>query len=312
MKDVTKLGLKIFLAGLIAFMTFSSLLFLTSINGGQGIVSRLLKCDDLVAHQGSIYSLRLVQERNGYTKLIVGDSVGAGILNSLQGINDEYCLASSNRGLTMKGYYYLLELFYETHPKMTDVYVIIRPQTMRVAINTQDSYTCLIMPLYQTGNIDLIQDCDRIEINELFGETFVSGLGAKLVNWSALSRKIYLNKLYEHKPMTTGVRECFSPMALDTILEMRQFCKDKNINLHFISAPLILEDGEYDFSRGDELAEKYHIEDIWEQMKETITYYPRECFRDAIHLSAEFLEENRDLVIEGWVEKSSELEDFVY
>lgn len=292
----------------------SLLIVLTTVDGGKGIFSQMTKSNDITVNVLVIKRLEVAAQKNTYTKLIVGDSVADGIFSSLQELNDVYYISTTNRGSTMKGYFCELQLFQASHPAMTDVYVIIRPQTLRAIMNTKDSYTSILLPLYKTDNMDLLNDKDREELDALFGKTFIDGIGAEICSKSALARKVYLNVLYSRNEMGVEAKECFSELTLRTILEMKDFCKEHDIEMHFISAPLLLEGGEYDFSIGDEMASQYQIEDIWERMKASVTYYPEECFRDKYHLSNEYLEENRGEVIEKMIEKldKNELAELSY
>lgn len=305
---------RLFIACLIGVGCLALLFVLTSIDGGVGFFSKITKSDGIAVNSVAVNRLEISMQENAYTKLIVGDSTANGIFSSMQEYNDTYYIATTNRGSTLKGYFCILQLFQEAHPSMTDVYVIIRPQTLRAIMNTKDSYTSIILPLYKTQNIDLFNDEDREELDDLFGKTFIDGVGAEICARSALARKLYLNALYSQNEMGVETRECFSPLTLRTIQEMKKFCKEHDIKMHFISAPLLLESGEYDFSLGDDLASEFQIEDIWNQMRTSVTYYSKECFSDNYHLSREYINENREEIIERMVEKldANDLDDLVY
>lgn len=229
-----------------------------------------------------------VQEKNGYTKLIIGDSVCRQMFNGLQEYNEEYCIVGSNAAITMAGQYILAELFLENHENVTDIYLIIFPSTLQSTFDTKYGYQYTVMPFVETDTLQRLDENTIRQMESVYGKLFMDYKVVWLIDRSGFNRKVYLNQLAQNvKLESEGV---ISNTSLQYIEKMKVLCESKGVTLHFLPAPFA--DTEQRHKLVDEQLRNAYEETVLQEYfpdyLEQVWFYPEEQFSDGAHFGGDY------------------------
>ena len=229
-----------------------------------------------------------VQEQNGYTKLIIGDSVCHQIFNGLQEYNEEYCIVGSNAAITMAGQYILAELFLENHENVTDIYLIILPSALQSTFDTQYGYQYTVMPFVETDTLQRLDENTIGQMESVYGEYFMERKVVWLIDRSGFNRKVYLNQLAQNVKLES--EGYVSNVSVQYIEKMKTLCESKGVALHFLPGPLM--DTEQRHELVDEQIRKAYegtvLQEYFPDFLDQVWFYPEEQFRDGIHFGGEY------------------------
>lgn len=228
-----------------------------------------------------------VQENNGYTKLIIGDSLCAQIYNPFQDINDEFCISGTNRAITLAGQYILAKEFIENHEKVTDIYIVCIIDSLRAEPDENFGYQYVVMPFTETDTIYALDKNTREKMESLYGSFFCRKWVVERIDKSPLNRKLYLTFLSEKSKV------CESPFESDTMIsetayqyleKMHQLCKENGVDLHLVPAP----HADTEVQRTNVEYMKNEIldngkEDLFGDYFDNIEYYQTDLLRDGVH-----------------------------
>lgn len=241
--------------------------------------------------------MELVREQNNYTKLILGDSVSNQIFDSLQANNTEYCIATSNRAITMAGQYILAEQFVENNPDATDIYLIIILDTLETKIDTTYGYQYVVIPFTETDALELLDPETLSYMRELYGSFFMNPQVIKGIGSSGLNRKLYLNLIdsdflseREERVINENMKyESLSTTAWTYLQKIKVMCEEKDVTLHVIPGPLA--DTTTRKSQMARLEQEFTdsgLVELFPDYFNQILFYPESDFRDGIHFKEEF------------------------
>lgn len=236
-----------------------------------------------------------VQTPNGYTKLIVGDSVCGQVYNRFQKYNDDYCICGTNQALTMAGQYLLINSFLENNENVTDVYLIIISDSLKSDFNVQLSYQYMVIPFTQKGELRNLEEETQIEIEKKFGSFFCKPEIVNLIDKSPLNRKIYLNFL-NFKSKIWSVEEDYEGIISDTayvyLEKIIKLCEQKDVEFHLIPGPHAdrKEQHEQVKQMKQEITGTIYANIIGEYLSE-IEYYSVDLFRDSVHFDEDKVNE---------------------
>lgn len=226
-----------------------------------------------------------VQEEDNSSILIVGDSVCAQTFSGLQEYNDEICIAGTNAAITVAGQYILIEEYISNHPDATDIYLVLLPESMCRTFDTEWGYQYAVMPFVRTDTLCLLDE-DTIEIMEsVYGKVFMDSRLVKLIDKSAVNRKLYLNMLEDHSE--GYVQENPFELAEQYIGKIYELCNTRNINLHLVPGPV----SEINIEKNDELRSEYEQTSLYYYFPnyfDEVYYYPAEQAIDGVHFSGEY------------------------
>lgn len=227
-----------------------------------------------------------VRTPDASTSLILGDSVCFRMFSELQDKNPNYCIAGTNRGITMSGQYILLHEYLKNHPEATDVYLILIEDSLLTTYETGYGYQYAVMPFLMSKTIDLLEEETLDEMRHTYGSFMISRKAAYFINESAFGKKLYLNLLNKLAPVSSTYD---IPDVSETyIVKMAELCADKNVTLHLLASPL----ADTDERREIEglIRSNYENSLIYEYFPdyfEKLIYYPAEDFSDGVHPSVD-------------------------
>lgn len=252
-----------------------------------------------------------VQEKNEYSKLILGDSVCYQIYNNLQYLNEEYCIMGTNRAVTLSGQYLLAKEFIENHDYVTDIYLIVTLDSFDAYFDKSFGYQYAVMPFVVT---DLFQDLEEETIRiaeESYGKFFLQKEIVNLIDYSEVNRKLYLNAVQQYAPISSELSGHVSDHAIRYIQKMDQMCREKDITFHVLPTPI--KDNVYKHEQLERQIAEFKAAGIYhfvEEYYDCIEFYPEEQFRDEVHLGGEYVErEALNGKINNLQKKSNKLTD---
>lgn len=287
-KFIIKLALFVFLLGI--FLTGIDILsMIPPINGYCAKLTN--SSTDRVGSAEIEQRIVWVQEENESTRLIVGDSVCNQLFIGLQGVNDDYCIASSNQAATMLGQYILINEYIKKHEQVEDIYLIIVPGTLASDINTRLSYQYFVMPFLGNGYGNYLDDDINKKLDETFGSFFLRTGIIKAIDYSCINRKIYLN-LINSEVEAESENNRVADITSEYLIKIYELCKEKNIEFHLIPAPVA------DIPKRHEQIETLEREfneaglgELFPDYFEQICYYPEEEFGDETHFAGVYTEQ---------------------
>ncbi len=250
------------------------------------------------------------EEQNGYSKIILGDSVCHQIFNGFQNINEEYLLLGTNQAITMDGQYILARLFLEAHPDATDVYLIMLPNAFTSGYNSDMSYSYLIEPFGKTEKLNLLSEQTIQDMTDYYGKLFMQRNAIKFLDSSCINNKIYLffnqNRI---KAIEQKSNRIISSEAEYYLNDLKKICTEKNVTLHVLPCPIVDTDGNRILV---ENLEK-ETDSLFEDYFRCVAFYPEEMFPDGVHFGGDYKNINQyKKCIQDLCDKSEVLDGFVY
>ncbi len=230
-----------------------------------------------------------VQQEDNSKNLLLGDSVGNQLFINLRGINEEWCIATSNAGIMIPGQYILMREYVRCHRETENVFLVINPFSLYSNVNTRLSYQYFVMPFVGNGYSDYLSDNMKSELKEKFHPLFLTKPMIKCIDYSCINRKIYLNAIYSEEQK----KDVIPDYTLEYLNEFIIFCKENNINFYLIPAPIA--DTQENHVRVQELSEqfeKHDLDKIFTDFLEEIQYYPAEQFYDGTHFAEEYAKQD--------------------
>lgn len=235
-----------------------------------------------------------VQEKNSFTKLIIGDSVCNQIFERYYGTNDDYCFCGTNQAITIAGQYILAEEFVKNHENVTDIYLIIIMDSLASGYNAKLGYQYAVMPFVETDTICALDEDTRREIASMYGGIFCKKEVVEVIHKSPLCMKLYLNTLAEkNRIFPLEQQGIISDLTYQYLVKLKSLCDEKGIRFHLIAGPHA--DSEEQHIRAEQVlgeakrkGELIGVEEYLDQ----ITYYPETIFRDRVHFDEDQLEES--------------------
>lgn len=250
-----------------------------------------------------------VQEQDDTEILIVGDSVCHQMFSGLQEYNDKICIVGSNGAITMAGQYILVEEYVKNHAAATDVYLMVLPESLSRTYDTMWGYQYAVMPFVQTNTLHLLDENTISGIKSSYGEISIQPWLVKLVDASAVNRKIYFNLIKKYGKSYKQTSD--SELADQYISKMYQLCEENGITLHLYACPVA-------DSRQQEMdALEVKFADTWLKQHypdyfENIVYFPAKQAADGIHFSGDYAQQaNYNEKIQLMLNKSELLETLV-
>jgi hypothetical protein len=229
-----------------------------------------------------------VQEESDARKLIVGDSVCQQLFSSLQEQNPEYCIAGTYCTVGISGQYMLANEFLKSHPDATDIYLIMRPQSVSAQLDSQNAYMYGVVPFVIAGAIDALDDVTLEEMREMYWSYGMNRVTAALIVNSPMLAKVYLNKLQTEHFVDNQPANGVSEISLRYLGKLAQLCEEHQVILHFLAIPLPDNQDNYDeVSNILEQTRGTDVERMVEAMCSTVVYCDETFFGDGQHFDSE-------------------------
>ena len=226
-----------------------------------------------------------VQTKDGTTKLLLGDSVCHQIFNGLQECNPEWTIVGSNGAVTMAGQYILAKEYLDAHPEATDVFLILLPESFSRTYDTLWGYQYVVMPFAETNTLNNL-DADTIKtLKKTYGGIFLNPGIVKLIDRSAMNRKVYLNYIHDHSK--DYVLKNYFELADQYVYKIYEMCNEKNVNFHLYPCPVADAKIDYNNSLLNDFSQS-KIYEINPDYMDMVYYFPVEEANDTTHFSGEY------------------------
>ncbi len=297
------------------FCLFAVLLFgiciLASVPAVKPTIAAITNTTDYIentAVKEILPAIESVSQKDGKTKLIIGDSVCYRLFDGCREENPTYCIAPTNRGVGMSGQYILGEIFLENHPQATDIYLVITTNTLITGYETIHGYQYAVQPFVMTGHIGRL---DRETLNEMestYGSFVTDRKMLAFVDESPILKKAYFNVLNEH--FAKNIKLEIPEVVQRQIVKLDRLCKENGVTLHLIPAPIPDSDERRELeAQLEALYEETDIYPLFPDYYKHLPYYPAEYFSDGIHPDLD--PEGMSGLIRDMQETNQVLEDFV-
>ena len=255
-------------------------------------IAEYLECEDYISKNNGPDEISewivKVNEKNEYTKLILGDSVCCQMFSGLQWCNDEVCIAGSNGAVTMAGQYILLHEFIKNHSNVSDVWLVVLPISLQRYIDKTVGYQYVVMPFTLNDKMTLLDDSTIKTIENSFGKYSMDPIFVRTLDKSAILRKVYLNYISNHY---NDPNESWpiADISFRYIIKMKELCDENGITLHLLPAPS--PDNEYSVEFINTFKLSYANSDLccyFPKYIDNIKTYPAEQFGDGTHFTGDY------------------------
>jgi hypothetical protein len=229
-----------------------------------------------------------VQEESQAGKLIIGDSVCRQLFSDLQEQNPAYCIAGTYCTVGLTGQYMLANEFLKSHPDATDIYLVMRPQSLAEQLGSQKTYMYAVAPFVIADAVDALDDATQQEMRSLYWSYGMNRKAASLIVHSPMLAKLYLHKLetehYAENFTQTGV----SAIAVQYLDKLAQLCEEKQVKLHLLAVPLPdNEVSRYAVDNAVEQTKGTSVEALVAELCSTVVYCDETLFLDGQHFDLE-------------------------
>ncbi len=250
------------------------------------------------------------QEKNGYSKIILGDSVCHQIFNEFQDQNEEYLLLGTNQAITMDGQYILARLFMESHPDATDIYLIMLPNAFMSGYESEMSYSYLIEPFGREGKLGILSEQSLQDMTDYYGKLFMQRNVIRFLDDSCINNKVFLffnqNRIKEIEQNNDRIMSLEAEYYLN---DLQKICTENDVILHVLPCPIVDTDGNRVLINSLEKESDLMLDDYFR----CVTFYPDEMFPDGVHFGGDYKNINQyKKCIQDLCSKSEVLNDFVY
>lgn len=260
---------------------------------------RLTKDSRIVAFE--VYEALDEAEKNeGYTKLVLGDSVARQIFPpNQQSQHDDICFLATNQAIMPVGNYILLEQFIENNPQLKEVYYVARPNSLMSNISFQFTYSYFVTPMYEEPYVSYLDTEARECFEYMFGKTFIEkdyikwlfGKYPKLLDIYHNNRQAILQMPWK-KTDSYFYKE---NMPFIYIQHMKDACDAHQIAFHILSPPLP-ESFSFDFRQLQENLSLIGGNEMFYEYENSLLYLDDQEFKDGIHMNNRILDEIREEV----------------
>ena len=250
------------------------------------------------------------EEQNGYSKIILGDSVCQQIFNGFQDVNEEYLLLGTNQAITIDGQYILARLFLESHPDATDVYLIMLPNAFMSGFDSEMSYSYLIEPFGSKGKLYLLTEQTLKDMTDYYGKFFMQRNVIRFLDGSCINNKIFLfSNQNRIKAIEKNSDRIISLEAEYYLNDLQKICTENNVTLHVLPCPVVDSDENRELVNNLEKESDQMFDDYFR----CVTFYPEEMFPDGVHFGGDYKNiEQYKKCIQDLCDKSEVLDGFVY
>lgn len=217
--------------------------------------------------------------------LIIGDSVCKQMTDELQQYNDNMCITGSNAAIAMTGQYILARKYIENHPKATDVYMFLLPGSLQVTFDTQWGYQYTVMPFVETDTLKLLDDNTIEAMESVYGAFFMKSFVVKVIDKSAINRKIYLNMLADSKE--GYLQKTSYEIAEQYIKKIYDLCQENDIKLHLYPCPVVESQRESIENMREEYSKTWLCTKFPDYL-DNVLFYSDEQTGDGVHFGGEY------------------------
>lgn len=246
------------------------------------------------------YALDLAEQKNDYTKVIIGDSVARLIFApDYQSETEEVCYLATNQAITVLGNYILLGRYLENNPQTEEVIYIARPQSLANPLWYNFSFQYFIVPFYNDTYKKYIDEDTRSYIENRFGKMYAANdIVKSFVENNPYYLDVYLNNVLEQQ-LEVRDEKHLSELSIKYLPLMKELCESYGVSFTVLAAPLPDTEENHEWSEFATQIEESGLADILGNYLDGIEYYEESCFSDEAHFTEEYLKENRQEIIQN-------------
>lgn len=285
-----KLLWKSILFFLIILILCAGVIFLSTRESLRPGIARLTDSEEFMDESEMLPYFDRAAQRDGTTQLVIGDSVCRQMFSELGEYNPEKSFLATNAALMVPGQYLLARDYFENHPGITDVYLVMHPLTLTRTFDMEWGYRYAAMTYVETDNLQYLDEITLDAMEGAYGAFFLREDVVQLVEDSPVCRKLCLS--YINANGEPYEQEHPFEIADLYVEKLYGLCQENGAELHLYSSPVSM----YYHEQIDALAESYegtwmssqfphYMEDIW--------YYPNEWSEDLSHFSGEYAQRDK-------------------
>lgn len=245
------------------------------------------------------YALDLAEKKTEYTKVIIGDSVARLIFApDYQEETDTTCYLATNQAITVLGNYILLSRYLENNPQTEEVYYIVRPQSLANPLWFNFSFQYFIVPFYNDTYKQYIDDDTRKYIEDRFGKLYATNdIVKSFIENNAYYMDVYLNNVLEQQ-LEVRDEKHLSDLTIKYLPKIKELCDSHGVKLKVLAAPLPDTQDNHEWADFEKQIEDNGLTGLLGDYIDGIDYYPESAFGDEAHFTQEYLDSERENIIE--------------
>ena len=245
------------------------------------------------------YALDLAETNTEYTKVIIGDSVARLIFSpDYQDETNEVCYLATNQAITVLGNYILLNRYLENNPQTEEVCYIVRPQSLANPLWFNFSFQYFIVPFYNDTYKQYIDEDTRQYIEDRFGKLYATNdIVKSFIENNAYYMDVYLNNVLEQQ-LEVRDEKHLSDLTIKYLPKITQLCDSHGVKLKVLAAPLPDTQDNHEWADFEKQIEDNGLAGLLGDYIDGIDYYPESAFGDEAHFTQEYLDSERENIIE--------------
>lgn len=243
-------------------------------------------------------AIDLVGRQTDYTGVLLGDSVARQFFSpDDQQKNQDICYLATNQAIMPVGNYLLLGKYLKNNPQTQVVYYMARPDSLCSAMNFHYTYSYFVTPLYIAENKKYLDNATIKEIEDKYGKIFAEN---NYIKWLLAKYPKLLDMYNNACSSLDSINEKWSKVenadiSILYLHKIKELCDEKGIEFHILSVP-VSEDYEFDFSGLKTAMKQYEMDELYEELLNSVEYISADEFVDGIHLNSDYVEENKERI----------------
>ena len=225
-----------------------------------------------------------VQKDDKTTKLVLGDSIARQLFTEYAHDN-QTSIQCSSAAICITGQYMLAMDWLNCHENATDIYLYMHPTSLARTIEAAWGYPYVVIPFGLYDKLGYLDGKTIKDMESVYGGLFMKKQVIRLINDSALNRKMYLTYMQrKNKEYEQSNRFEISELYL---LKLKEECEARGVSFHLICNPST----EFQKKTIEELRTDYNRTELataFPDYLENIYYYSDDLTNDYMHLSPEY------------------------
>ncbi len=214
--------------------------------------------------------------------LYLGDSVAGQIYRPEERKN----YLAYTAAILMPGYYMLAANAIKSNPNIKSIVLISGPLTIGYEFEQYTTYSYFIKPFYLKKNFLYFTKNLQSKIDQYTYSSFFQYPIVKLAPFSDIDCS---------KDGTPNNNYMLSDISLEYLIKLQQLCKENNIELRLLSAPImdtyISKTNDWQHLR--QQIKKEGLENLFKGFFESIKYLEEESFIDGFHIETKYINESK-------------------
>lgn len=254
------------------------------------------KYDDngLAADQFSL--IEQSKEKQDAKSLIIGDSVAAQLFGNDKKIRKAYTI-TGNCSATLAGYYILMRNYVENNPQTERIWLVISPDLIANAADTDLTYQYYVVPYYTDENMEYITPNVQSYIDNKFGVVSTRVEPVKKILYNDIFMLSHYRNYIEATRSDERQEMRISWLTAEYLKQMKKLCDSNNIKLRVVAPPLQDNRRMRTWKGFEEDVEYYGLKDVLKGYKKNANYYHEDNFKDEYHFEDHVLRKKRPILL---------------